>query len=62
MTAGWDDARAAARSVAQRLPSEQVPLPAAVGRTLADPVIARCDLPGFDTSAMDGWAVAGPGP
>ncbi|WP_438487118.1 molybdopterin molybdotransferase MoeA [Streptomyces sp. S186] len=34
----------------------------ALGRTLAAPLVALTDLPSFDTSAMDGWAVAGPGP
>ncbi|MFJ5675502.1 molybdopterin molybdotransferase MoeA [Streptomyces sp. NPDC093097] len=34
----------------------------ALGRTLAAPLTALTDLPPFDTSAMDGWAVAGPGP
>ncbi|GHE49485.1 molybdopterin molybdenumtransferase MoeA [Streptomyces longispororuber] len=38
------------------------PLPAALGRVLAAPLTALTDLPSFDTSAMDGWAVAGPGP
>ncbi|MER5642555.1 molybdopterin molybdotransferase MoeA [Kitasatospora sp. NPDC002227] len=39
-----------------------VGLAAAVGCTLAEPLAALTDLPAFDTSAMDGWAVAGPGP
>ncbi|MFJ8634936.1 molybdopterin molybdotransferase MoeA [Streptomyces sp. NPDC093568] len=39
-----------------------VPLDAALGLTLAAPLTALTDLPSFDTSAMDGWAVAGPGP
>ncbi|MEV0370325.1 molybdopterin molybdotransferase MoeA [Streptomyces sp. NPDC050636] len=34
----------------------------ALGRTLAEPLTALTDLPSFDTSAMDGWAVSGPGP
>jgi molybdopterin molybdotransferase len=34
----------------------------AVGQVLAEPVVAATDLPAFDTAAMDGWAVAGPGP
>jgi molybdopterin molybdotransferase len=29
---------------------------------LAQDCHANCDLPGFPTSAMDGWAVCGPGP
>ncbi|MGW6390617.1 molybdopterin molybdotransferase MoeA [Streptomyces sp. NPDC055103] len=39
-----------------------VPLGAALGRVLAGPLLALTDLPSFDSSAMDGWAVAGPGP
>jgi molybdopterin molybdotransferase len=39
------------------LPSEQVPLVAAAGRVLAEPAAARVDLPPFDSSAMDGFAV-----
>ncbi|MEU9607583.1 molybdopterin molybdotransferase MoeA [Streptomyces sp. NPDC048057] len=40
----------------------RVPLEQAVGLVLAEELTALCDLPSFDTSAMDGWAVAGPGP
>ncbi|WP_030180657.1 molybdopterin molybdotransferase MoeA [Streptomyces violaceorubidus] len=53
-------ARAAARA-ARRTPLA-VPLDAALGLTLAAPLAALTDLPSFDTSAMDGWALAGPGP
>lgn len=62
MTLSWDDARRTARELARLLPADDVPLPEAIGRGLATDITARCDLPGFDTSAMDGWAVAGPGP
>ena len=41
----------------RRLPAESVPLASACGRVLAMPVAARWDLPGFDNSAMDGYAV-----
>ena len=34
-----------------------VPLAEASGRTLANPVLARVDIPVFDNSAMDGFAV-----
>ncbi|MFD9526067.1 molybdopterin molybdotransferase MoeA, partial [Streptomyces goshikiensis] len=34
----------------------------ALGEVLAVPLDALTDLPSFDTSAMDGWAVSGPGP
>ncbi|MFF7793569.1 molybdopterin-binding protein [Streptomyces sp. NPDC007991] len=64
----WPDARAiaerAARSIARpaRRRPVSVPLEAALGLTLAAPLDALTDLPSFDTSAMDGWAVAGPAP
>lgn len=57
-----------ARDIAVRAGSEvrarthQVPLADALGEVLAEPLDALTDLPSFDTSAMDGWAVAGPGP
>ncbi|KOG28039.1 MULTISPECIES: molybdopterin molybdotransferase MoeA [Streptomyces] len=62
----WPEARAAAvraGSTARtgREPS-CVPLGQALGRVLAEPLAALTDLPPFDTSAMDGWAVVGPGP
>jgi molybdopterin molybdotransferase len=40
-----------------RLPLERVELAAAAGRILAEPAVARVDLPPFDASAMDGFAV-----
>lgn len=57
----WHTARRLAGQ-ADALPGESVPLIDAEGRTLCEPVRARTDLPAFDTSAMDGWAVAGDGP
>ncbi|WP_210573331.1 molybdopterin molybdotransferase MoeA [Streptomyces sp. GESEQ-4] len=61
----WSEARRiaerAGRSGARRAPVS-VTLDAALGLTLAAPLTALTDLPSFDTSAMDGWAVAGPGP
>ncbi|MET7573569.1 molybdopterin molybdotransferase MoeA [Streptomyces sp. NPDC005492] len=61
----WPEARAvaarAARSGGRRAPVS-VALDAALGLVLAAPLVALSDLPSFDTSAMDGWAVAGPGP
>jgi molybdopterin molybdotransferase len=38
------------------LPEEEIPLAAAHGRVLARDVAARVALPGFDNSAMDGYA------
>ncbi|MER6344891.1 molybdopterin molybdotransferase MoeA [Streptomyces sp. NPDC001595] len=49
-------------SGAGRRASAALPLDAALGLVLAAPLAALTDLPSFDTSAMDGWAVAGPGP
>ncbi|MFE9448841.1 molybdopterin molybdotransferase MoeA [Streptomyces sp. NPDC006739] len=56
-----ETAARAARSGARR-PPVSVSLADALGLVLAAPLDALTDLPSFDTSAMDGWAVAGPGP
>ncbi|AUY50784.1 molybdopterin molybdenumtransferase MoeA [Streptomyces sp. CB01881] len=59
----WAQARETARRAGSRpLPPELLDLAGALGRTLAEPLTALTDLPAFDTSAMDGWAVSGPGP
>ncbi len=39
------------------LPAEEIPLEAALGRILASPVVSDLDLPPWDNSAMDGYAV-----
>lgn len=41
------------------LPTEHLSVLRAAGRRLAAPVAARCSVPGFDRSAMDGYAVRG---
>ncbi|MFE6210009.1 molybdopterin molybdenumtransferase MoeA, partial [Streptomyces sp. NPDC057889] len=59
----WEQARQTARDcVGQPLPVVTRSLAEALGHALAEPLTALTDLPPFDTSAMDGWAVAGPGP
>ncbi|MGP3998555.1 molybdopterin-binding protein [Streptomyces sp. 8N706] len=59
----WPEARErAARAASGPLPTVVRPLEDALGQVLAAPLVAQTDLPSFDTSAMDGWAVAGPGP
>nr|WP_241833408.1 molybdopterin molybdotransferase MoeA [Streptomyces caatingaensis] len=58
----WPTAGRIAAGAAEALPAEEVPLGEALGRTLAGGLDALTDLPPFDTAAMDGWAVAGPGP
>src|ERR1043165_6347395 len=45
------------RQQTRTLPVEQVPLPQALGRVLAQDVVADSDLPPFDRSQMDGYAV-----
>ncbi|MBK4346799.1 molybdopterin molybdotransferase MoeA [Lacisediminihabitans changchengi] len=60
--AGWLEAREVAFAAASVVPVETVPLDAAVGRILVEPVSALLDVPHYASSAMDGWAVAGAGP
>src|SRR5206468_8576647 len=38
-------------------PSERLPVAAALGRFLAEPVVAAHDVPPFANAAMDGFAV-----
>lgn len=58
----WPQARSTAAAAAPVLPPVEVPLHAAAGRTLAEPLWSLTALPAFDMAAMDGWAVRGPGP
>ncbi|QDY77874.1 molybdopterin molybdotransferase MoeA [Streptomyces qinzhouensis] len=67
----WPEARRLAartgRETARRTGTDgdrvhRSPLERSLGLVLAEELPALCDLPSFDTSAMDGWAVAGPGP
>jgi molybdopterin molybdotransferase len=54
-------ARSRVLAEARPLPSEPVEVAAALGRVLARDVASDIDLPPFDASAMDGFAVrAGP--
>lgn len=58
----WSEARHIAFGCAGPLPDVGVPLAEAVGRILTRDVTALQDLPHYASSAMDGWAVNGPGP
>ncbi|HEY5834295.1 molybdopterin molybdotransferase MoeA [Streptomyces sp.] len=59
----WPEARRIARQAGRRLGARVEPLgEGAVGMALTRGLVALTDLPSFDSSAMDGWAVAGPGP
>ncbi|MFD0639201.1 hypothetical protein ACFQ9X_54075 [Catenulispora yoronensis] len=62
MSTSWPEARRIAAGAAIPLPVTRVPLAEACGAVLAESLSALVDLPPFATSAMDGWAVAGPGP
>jgi len=52
-----EEAWALIAGAARPLPAEIRPLREAVGRIAAEPVRSPLDLPGFDRSAMDGYAV-----
>lgn len=60
----WATARGLASDAGRATPVRtcRTVLGAALGAVLAEPLTALSDLPSFDSSAMDGWAVAGPGP
>ena len=51
------EVRAEVLASMRRLQSESVPYTEAVGRVLAEPVVAAADVPHFANSAMDGFAV-----
>jgi molybdopterin molybdotransferase len=56
-----DEARALVLDAVTRLADEDVPLDLALGRVLAEDVTSGIDVPPFDSSGMDGYAViAGP--
>lgn len=55
-----DDARRIVLDHVSPLGDEPVPLAAGAGRILAEDVTSGIDVPPFDSSAMDGFAVAGP--
>jgi len=58
----WPDARKKAGTAAAPLAARRLSLQAAAGCLLAADLVALTDLPVTDTSAMDGWAVAGSPP
>lgn len=57
-----DEARAVLLDGVGRLGEARVALGEAQGRVLAEDVVADRSQPPFAASAMDGWAVGGPGP
>jgi hypothetical protein len=65
MPLSYEDAQQLILAQIRPLPAETVPLLEALGRAVAVAVIAPFDLPHFDNSAMDGYALravdSGPG-
>jgi molybdopterin molybdotransferase len=61
-TVGWHRARELAFEVVTPLQAHRVSLQHAAGLVSAEDLVARSPMPAFDTSAMDGYAVAGPPP
>lgn len=57
-----DEARSRVLATVRRLPAEPVPAAELLGRVMADDVVADRDLPPFDSSAMDGFAVVAGAP
>ncbi|MBZ0214855.1 MAG: molybdopterin molybdotransferase MoeA [Nitrospirae bacterium] len=53
----YQDAVARVARYADLLPKATLPLVDALGLTLAAPIRARCDMPSFDNSAVDGYAI-----
>ena len=58
----WSEARQLAFDCAVPVAPVEVPLSAATGRILTRDVAALQELPHYDSSAMDGWAISGSGP
>jgi molybdopterin molybdotransferase len=52
-----DEALGRVLDTVRPLPAEEVATPSAAGRVLAEPAAATVDLPPFDSSAMDGFAL-----
>lgn len=57
-----EEAQARMLALIAPLPAESLPVEQAVGRYLAGPLLAARTQPPADLSAMDGYALAGPGP
>ncbi len=58
----WNNAVTTALQAFPSLISEDITIHNAVGRYLATDYTSLCDLPAFETSSMDGWAISGDSP
>src|SRR3954470_15465389 len=54
-----DEARALVLGAVTALEADELPIADALGRVLAEDVVAAHDVPGFANSAMDGFAIRG---
>src|SRR3954463_1419970 len=54
-----DEARGLVRGAVGALDADELPIADALGRVLAEDVVAAHDVPGFANSAMDGLAIRG---
>lgn len=52
-----EEARKTIKGLGARLPAEEIPLNQAIGRILASDISSDIDIPGFDRSTVDGYAV-----
>lgn len=57
----FDEARRLVIAASSKIAVETVPISAGFGRILADAIYSTENLPGFDNSAMDGFALCGRG-
>ncbi|GGA14900.1 gephyrin-like molybdotransferase Glp [Dyella caseinilytica] len=58
-TLAYEDALRIVLAARTRLPAQACPTTACLGRVLAEPLVSKVDLPPFDNSAMDGFALRG---
>ena len=58
----WDDARLCAANLGKLIGKEKIRVSNSAGRILAVDARSLVDLPTYETSAMDGYVVAGDGP
>jgi molybdopterin molybdotransferase len=58
-TLTYEEALRIVRNACTKLGAEDCSISACIGRVLADPIISTVDLPPFDNSAMDGYALTG---
>lgn len=58
----WPTARDRARQFTRELPWDSRACEDAIGGVLVEPLKTLTDIPTCDLAAVDGWAVAGPGP